>query len=203
MDASSYRSIEWGNRTLLDNNGSTAVDWYARCLLDYNGNTALDWSNPGDVRLSGQNLLEVNSIDVNGELRGGAGSGITMYGFRFGSNNGWNFIDTNGNLIANGDDYAGAILQGTSWNSGAFILGNDSNRGDGYIRASNLYVDAEYLGFFGASPTNQQSNYGDVNSSASSNFWSAYSNDAGMIEDTASAVNYCLWILRTFGFIAP
>jgi len=203
VDSSGYRAIEWGNRTLLDNNGSTAVDWYNRRLLDYYGNTALDWSNPGDVRLSYRNLLEVNSIDVNGELQGGAGNGITMYGFRFWNNNGWNFIDTNGNLIANGDSSSGALLQGTSWNSGAFILGNDSNRGDGYIRAANLYVEADYLAFFGASPTNQQSSYGDVNSSASSNFWMSYGNDAAMIEDTASAVNYCLWIFRTFGFIAP
>jgi hypothetical protein len=202
VDASSQRSIDWQNRSLIDDSGLSVIDWGYRQLRDSAGNSVLDWSTPGDIRFNWRNLLEINSIDVNGELQGGAGNGITINGFHF-RNSPYPLLDTNGNFIANGDSSYSSLLQGTSWNTGGFILGNDNVRGDGYIRAANFYVDAQYLSFFGVSPSSQQSSYSDVNNGASSNFWNDYGNDAVLLEDTAGAVNYCLYVLRTYGLIAP
>lgn len=220
VDASDNQRLSWDGDLRLGIPGDHGSVIYLEHDLQFDGFAgqlyncrAVSWDGveplaiDGQVNWSGHDqymnyayLYQVGYLDVNGELQAGNGE-VSAYGFRFAYNNGWNFLDTNGNLITNGDDYSGAILQGTSYNSGSFILGNDSSPGDGYIRASNLYLEVDNFGVFGSSAS-QYSSYGDVSVNVDWGFHSNYPNEAITLEDTAWAVNYCLDTLRAFGFIA-
>lgn len=159
-------------------------------------------SYPGVIRMNYAALTDVNEININGELVGGGGTGIDIWGFHFGAPQGYPVLSLNGNPICNGDGPDGELLRGTAWNTGNFILGNDGTPGDGYIRGASLYVETGTLSFFGASPSAQQSGYGDIGVGASAAFWTDYADDAVALEDTAMAVNYCLQTLRAFGLIS-